>query len=67
MPRSHRFKRRFHRLEIAWDLGPSTDTGRHSQPGGTEHCVELTRDRELMIRHRLELLYGFDPANIRPR
>lgn len=40
------------------------DGGRVVADGPT---AELMTDRELMTRHRLELPYGFDPANIRRR
>jgi cobalt/nickel transport system ATP-binding protein len=39
------------------------DGGRVVADGST---LELMMNRELMTRHRLELPYGFDPANIAP-
>jgi cobalt/nickel transport system ATP-binding protein len=56
-----------HDLPFALELCPRAvilDGGRVVADGPTP---VLMADRELMIRHRLELPYGFDPANIRRR
>jgi cobalt/nickel transport system ATP-binding protein len=56
-----------HDLPFALELCPRAvilDGGRVVADGPT---AVLMADRELMIRHRLELPYGFDPANIRRR
>jgi cobalt/nickel transport system ATP-binding protein len=56
-----------HDLPFALELCPRAvilDGGRVVADGPTP---VLMADRELMSRHRLELPYGFDPANIRRR
>jgi cobalt/nickel transport system ATP-binding protein len=56
-----------HDLPFALELCPRSvimDGGRVVADGPT---AELMTDRVLMTRHRLELPYGFDPANIRRR
>jgi cobalt/nickel transport system ATP-binding protein len=56
-----------HDLPFALELCPRAvilDGGRVVADGST---ASLMTDRELMSRHRLELPYGFDPANIRRR
>ena len=56
-----------HDLPFALELCPRAvilDGGRVVADGPTP---ALMADRELMSRHRLELPYGFDPANIRRR
>jgi cobalt/nickel transport system ATP-binding protein len=56
-----------HDLPFALELCPRAvilDGGRLVADGPTS---ALMADRELMSRHRLELPYGFDPANIRRR
>ncbi|MGH8927219.1 MAG: energy-coupling factor ABC transporter ATP-binding protein, partial [Acidimicrobiia bacterium] len=56
-----------HDLPFAFELCPRAiimDRGRVVADGRTE---ALMADRSLMSRHRLELPYGFDPANIRRR
>ncbi|HKY49227.1 MAG TPA: ABC transporter ATP-binding protein [Acidimicrobiia bacterium] len=56
-----------HDLPFALELCPRAvilDGGRVVADGPT---AELMADRELMNSHRLELPYGFDPANIRRR
>ena len=56
-----------HDLPFALELCPRAvilDGGRVVADGRTP---ALMADRELMSRHRLELPYGFDPANIRRR
>ena len=56
-----------HDLPFALELCPRAvilDGGRVVADGPTS---ALMADRELMSRHRLELPYGFDPANIRRR
>ena len=54
-----------HDLPFALELCPRAvvmDQGKIVADGDT---FDLLSDRTLMTRHRLELPYGFDPANIR--